>query len=90
MVSDPQIDKHYWSSVSKTHYSDILAGVKHSLTIYLVVVVFLCGSCEETMPKLYVSSRGDIETEGTGMLQVRTVQSELYYYNFIHLSSFPP
>ncbi|CAK6976459.1 poly(ADP-ribose) glycohydrolase [Scomber scombrus] len=26
--------------------------------------------CEEMMPKLYVSSKGDIETEGTGMLQV--------------------
>ncbi|KAM7368544.1 hypothetical protein PAMP_012878 [Pampus punctatissimus] len=27
-------------------------------------------SCTETMPKLYVSSSGNIETEGTGMLQV--------------------
>nr|XP_033502010.1 poly(ADP-ribose) glycohydrolase [Epinephelus lanceolatus] len=34
-------------------------------------------SCKETMPKLYVTSHGTIETEGTGMLQVDFAASRI-------------
>lgn len=41
------------------------------MSFYRLTVSFLV-SCKEKMNKLYVSSYGTIDTEGTGLLQVRT------------------